>query len=116
MKAEIKSIRAPQAGADAGAPIVTAVYSFETIEGSHAFVAQLLQAIERTTAEVGEDLKRTKGVPGRGREALQLIAYKLEQLSFHLATSRRRLDDLQTLRDILHAECSMDRAPMAKAA
>ncbi len=116
MKAEIESIRALQAGAAAGAPIENAGYSFDTIEGSHAFVAQLLQAVEATTAEVSEDLERTKGVPGRGREALQLIAYKLEQLSFHLATSRRRLDDLQTLRDILHAECAMDRAPMAKAA
>ncbi len=116
MKAEIESIRAPQAGAAEGAPIESAGYSFETIEGSHTFVAQLLDAIEATAAEVGEDLKRTKGVAGRGREALQLIAYKLEQLRFHLATSRRRLDDLQTLRDILHAECSMDRAPMARAA
>ncbi len=106
MKAEIKSIRATQAGAAAGAPIENAGYSFETIEGSHAFVAQLLDAIETTAAEVGEDLKRTKGVAGRGREALQLIAYKLEQLSFHLATSRRRLDDLRTLRDILYAGAS----------
>jgi hypothetical protein len=47
---------------------------------------------------------RATGALGRGHEGLQLIAYKLEQLRFHLATSRRRLDDLRTLRDMLYGE------------
>jgi hypothetical protein len=89
---------------------------FESIEGSHAFVVQLLQAVEETASEVGEDLRRTRGARGRQREALQLIAYKLEQLHFHLATSRRRLSDLRTLRGILHGEGSADAGPAATAA
>jgi hypothetical protein len=90
-------------GGAEGAPPESTGHPFETIEGSHAFVAQLLEAIETAALEVGEDL-RTSGAPGRGREALQLIAYKLDQLRFHLATSRRRLDDLRTLRDMLYGE------------
>ena len=88
---------------------------FDSIEGSHALVVQLLQTVEETASEVGEDLRRTRGA-GRQREALQLIAYKLEQLRFHLATSRRRLSDLGTLRGILHGEGSPDAGPTASAA
>jgi hypothetical protein len=57
---------------------------------------------------VGEDLLRTHGAGGRHREALQLVAYKLEQLRFHLATSRRRLNDLRNLRGILDGDRSVD--------
>ena len=40
----------------------------------------------------------------RRREAFQLVAYKLEQLHLHLATSRRLLNDLRALRRMLHGE------------
>jgi hypothetical protein len=83
--------------------------SFGSIESSDAFVALLLQAVEETATDVGEDLRLTHGAGGRRREALQLVAYKLEQLRFHLATSRRRLNDLRNLRLIVEGEPSMDR-------
>jgi hypothetical protein len=89
---------------------------FDSIEGSHDFVVQLLQAVEETAAEVGEDLRLTRGAVSREREALQLIAFKLEQLRFHLATSRRRLRDLRTLRGILRGEGPADARPAATAA
>ena len=54
-------------------------------------------------------LRLTRGAGGRRREALQLVAYKLEQLRFHLTTSRRRLNDLRNLRHIVEGELSMDR-------
>lgn len=98
MKPDSATTQSQEAGGESTTRI------FETVEGSHAFVAQLLEAIETTATEVGEDLTRTSGVPGRGREALQLIAYKLEQLRFHLSTSRRRLADLHALRLILDGE------------
>ena len=82
--------------------------AFGTIEGSDAYVALLLQAVEETATDVAEDLLRTGGTRGRRREALQLVAYKLEQLRSHLATSRRRLNDLRNLRRILEGEPSMD--------
>ena len=75
--------------------------AFASIEASHAYVARLLQVVEETATAVGEDLRAAQGAGGRRREALQLVAYKLEQLRVHLAVSRRRLGDLRTLRLIL---------------
>jgi len=83
---------------------------FRSIESSDAYVALLLRAVEETATDVGEDLRGAQGLERRQREALQLVAYKLEQLRFHLTTSRRRLNDLRTLRRILDGERSMDPA------
>jgi hypothetical protein len=77
---------------------------FGSIEASHRYVAELLQVVEETAAGVGEDLRRTRGGGGRRREALQIVAYKLGQLSFHLAVSRRRLGELRALRLIVDGE------------
>jgi hypothetical protein len=88
---------------DGGAPSELEV-EFGSIERSHEYVAQLLRVVEETATEVGENLQRTRGSRGRRREALQLVAYKLEQLSFHLAASRRRLGDLRALRSIVDGE------------
>jgi hypothetical protein len=82
--------------------------SFGTIESSDAYVALLLQRVEETATGVGEDLRLTHGAGGRRREALQLVAYKLEQLRFHLATSRRRLNDLRNLRLIVEGPGIVD--------
>ncbi len=81
---------------------------FDSIESSHEYVGMLLQDIEETAADVGENLHRPHGPEtARRREAFQLVAYKLEQLRLHLATSRRLLNDLRTLRRMLHGERSM---------
>jgi hypothetical protein len=40
----------------------------------------------------------------RRLEALQLVTYKLEQLSRHIDTSQRLLNDLRTLRRLLLGE------------
>ena len=81
---------------------------FGTIESAHEYVAMLLRAIEETTTEVGEDLRGSHFArASRRREAFQLVAYKLEQLRFHLAISQRRLNDLRTLRRMLHGERSL---------
>jgi hypothetical protein len=77
---------------------------FGSIDTSHAYVVRLLQAVEETAIGVGEDLQRTPGYGGRRREALQVAAYKLEQLRFHLAVSRRRLGDLRALRLVLDGD------------
>ena len=75
--------------------------AFASIEASHAYVARLLQVVEETATAVGEDLRSAQGAGGRRREALQLVAYKLEQLRAHLAVSRRRLGELRALHLIL---------------
>jgi hypothetical protein len=82
--------------------------AFESVESAHEYVGLLLEAIRETAAEVGEDLRdaQAEGSPQR-RAAFQLIAYKLEQLLFHVATSRRRLNDLRTLRRLVEVGTSM---------
>jgi hypothetical protein len=67
-----------------------------------------LQAIEETTAEVRRGLQRPQPAAAvRRRQAFQLVAYKLEQLRRHVATSHSLLSDLRTLRRILQAEGAM---------
>jgi hypothetical protein len=82
--------------------------TFDTIEGSDDYVARLLQAVEETATDVSDTLRSTRGAGGREREALQLAAYKLEQLRFHLTTSRRRLYDLRALRRIVEGDAGPD--------
>ncbi len=82
---------------------------FDSIESSHEYVALLLQAIEEAADDVGEDLGRTDSAgTTRRHQAFQLIAYKLDQLRFHLGTGRRLLNDLRTLRRLLHGERGVD--------
>jgi hypothetical protein len=76
--------------------------AFDSIESAHEYVGLLLDAIQETASEVGEDLRETYGATSPQRsEAFRLIAYKLEQLRFHVEASHRRLNDLRTLRRML---------------
>jgi hypothetical protein len=83
---------------------VAGPHRFATIEGSDAYVELLLQAVEETATDVNEELRETRCSGGRRREAFRLVAYKLEQLRFHLERSRRRLGDLRALRSIVDGE------------
>lgn len=75
---------------------------FDNIESAAEFVNCLLEAssearkqVEMETAFAG-NLELT-----RRKQALQLVSYKLSQLSSHLTASRRILNDLRTLRNLL---------------
>jgi hypothetical protein len=71
---------------------------FESIESAHEYVGLLLEAIEETVSEVKVDLDQTSTAwSARERETFRLIAYKLEQLQFHLGASQSRLNDLRIL-------------------
>jgi len=81
---------------------------FDSIESAHEYVGLLLEAIQDTASEVGEDLRQPKGAASQEqREAFRLIAYKLEQLRFHVEASHRRLNDLRTLHRMLDEESSV---------
>jgi len=80
---------------------------FGIIESSYESVALLLQEVEATAIDVGENLRRDTGADAQRREALGLVGYKLDRLRFHLTTSRRRLGDLQALRPFLDGERSL---------
>lgn len=78
---------------------------FDSIEGSHEYVALLAEAIEEARRDVEADIAiAVQEGADRRREALQLVSYNLAKLSLHIKTSRRILNDLRTLRRLLLAE------------
>jgi hypothetical protein len=72
---------------------------FATIESSLEFLHLLRRAITETVADVEQDLTEARnGSDQRYREALQLVQYKLSQLSMHVHKSEKLLTDLRRLR------------------
>jgi hypothetical protein len=81
---------------------------FDNIESSHEYVRLLAEAVAVALSEVETDI----GVAGadvdaRRKEALQLVAFKLNKLSSHMTASRRILNDLRSLRRLLLEERSL---------
>lgn len=78
---------------------------FDNIESSHEYVRLLAEAIEEAVAEVEADLAAA-GETGadRRKEALQLVLFNMNKLKGHMASSRRILNDLRTLRRLLLKE------------
>lgn len=75
---------------------------FDNIECSQEYVALLAEAIDEARREVEADIAEAVSEHAdRRKEALQLVAYNLAKLSFHMTTSRRILNDLRTLRRLL---------------
>jgi len=78
---------------------------FDNIESSHQYVSLLHDAIEEARREVDQEIAFSANEDGeRRKEALQIVAYNLAKLSFHMQTSGRLLNDLRTLRRLLLAE------------
>lgn len=81
---------------------------FDSIEGSHEYVALLAEAIEEARLEIESEIVAADGDDAvRRKEALLLVSYKLAKLKIHITTSRRILNDLRTLRRLLLAERGM---------
>lgn len=78
---------------------------FDTIEGSHEYVALLAEALDeaRRDVELEVALAEREGAERR-KQALLLVALNLTKLNLHITTSRRILNDLRTLRRLLLAE------------
>jgi hypothetical protein len=70
---------------------------FGTIESAHEYVGLLLEAIHETASELDEWRQTSHTASPDRCELLRLIAYKLEQLRFHIDASHHRLSDLRTL-------------------
>lgn len=78
---------------------------FDSIEGSHEYVALLAEALAEARREVEVEIalaEREKAE--RRKEALILVSYNLAKLNLHITTSRRILNDLRTLRRLLREE------------
>jgi polyhydroxyalkanoate synthesis regulator phasin len=75
---------------------------FDNIESAREYVEQLLGAAHEAQGEIEMELQRaTDPALARRREALQLVKYKLNQLTSHIGASRRILNDLTKLRRLL---------------
>jgi hypothetical protein len=78
---------------------------FDTIEGSHEYVALLADALSEARRDVEAELSAAEREGAdRRKEALLLVAYNLAKLHLHFTTSRRILNDLRSLRRLLLAE------------
>ena len=78
---------------------------FDNIESAEQFVEMLIQAIEESRGDVDAEISLAEGNrSGRSKKALQLVSVNLAKLSHHMATSRRILNHLRTLRRLLLQE------------
>lgn len=78
---------------------------FDNIESAQEYFVLLAEAVLESEQTVQADLDAQQGSgSARHMEALRLILYNLEKLGQHLKTSRRILNDLRTLRRLLHQE------------
>ena len=80
---------------------------FETIESAQEYIALLIQAVSDSQKAVAADVRAQAPTASRRRlETLNLIVYNLDKLSVHVKRSHRILNDLRTLRRLLHSERS----------
>ncbi len=75
---------------------------FDSIEGSHRYVALLVEAIEEAQSDIDAEIATAISERAARRvEALQLVAFNLNKLNTHITASRRILNDLRTLHRLL---------------
>jgi hypothetical protein len=78
---------------------------FDSIEGSHEYVALLADALDEARRDVETDVAAAeRDGAERRKQALLLVSYNLAKLNLHITTSRRILNDLRSLRRLLLAE------------
>jgi hypothetical protein len=81
---------------------------FDSIEGSHEYVALLAEALDEARREVEAEIAAAdRDSADRRKEALLLVAFNLAKLNLHITSSRRILNDLRSLRRLLLAERSL---------
>jgi phospholipid N-methyltransferase len=90
---------------------------FDNIEGSHEYVAMLADALDEARREVEAEIHAAdREHADRRKQALLLVSYNLAKLNFHMAASRRILNDLRTLRRLLLAERGLPEEEVSKPA
>jgi len=78
---------------------------FDSLEGSHEYVAMLAEAIAEAHRDVQADIAAAeKEGAERRQQGLLLVSYNLAKLELHIRNSRRILNDLRTLRRLLLSE------------
>jgi phospholipid N-methyltransferase len=78
---------------------------FDSIEGSHEYVALLAEALAEARLDIESEVAAAESEGAdRRKQALLLVSYNLAKLNLHITASRRILNDLRTLRRLLLAE------------
>jgi hypothetical protein len=78
---------------------------FDSIEGSHEYVAMLAEALCEARRDVEAEVAAAESERAERRKmALLLVSYNLAKLNLHITSSRRILNDLRTLRRLLLSE------------
>ncbi len=78
---------------------------FDSIEGSHEYVALLAEALAEARLDIEHEVTAAESEGAdRRKQALLLVSYNLAKLNLHITASRRILNDLRTLRRLLLAE------------
>jgi hypothetical protein len=78
---------------------------FDSIEGSHEYVAMLAESLDEARRDVEAEIAAAEREGAiRRKEALLLVSYNLAKLNLHITSSRRILNDLRSLRRLLLAE------------
>jgi hypothetical protein len=76
---------------------------FDSIESAHEFLALLGETIDDALEEVQQELTAcTMRQQPRQVDAWRLVHFTTTKLGTHVAASRRLLNDLRTLRNLLH--------------
>ena len=87
---------------------------FSTIENAHEFLGFLGEAIDEAIVEVRQELSGcTDFQEERQRDAWRVVLHTTTKLSSHVAASRRLLNDLRTLRNLLDRTADEASAPAA---
>ena len=82
---------------------------FDSIEGSHEYVALLAEALSEARGEIEIEIRAAENEGAdRRKQALLLVSYNLDKLNLHITSSRRILNDLRSLRRILLAERGLE--------
>jgi hypothetical protein len=78
---------------------------FDSLKSACRYLAVLSAELEEAQHDVDDYVELAKHADANRRvDALQLTAYKLDQLRHHLRGSRRALNDLRMLRRLLQAK------------
>jgi len=82
---------------------------FDNIESAEQFVKLLIEAIKESKCDVDAEIALEEANrSGHNKKVLQLISANLAKLSQHMTTSRRILNHLKTLRQLLLQEQRLD--------
>lgn len=84
---------------------MSCISPFESIESAQEYLGLLCDAItDAQQATQADKATEEKALSSRRVQALQLVAFNLDKLEKHIRQSRRILNDLRTLRRLLHQE------------